>query len=249
MIKGIEIFKEYFRDYKEQYVLIGGGACDLIFEDVGADFRATKDLDVVLIVEALTPSFGKRFWDFILDGGYVNKLKSDGKPQFYRFDKPQAPHFPFMIELFTRNDLAFDDIRHGCVPIHLGEDITSLSAILMDEEYYQLLLNGKTMVADIVVLSHICLIPFKAKAWLDLTEKKAAGIRVSDSDIKKHKNDIVRLAAILSGNEYCELTETVRTDMKQFIAQFEVNPVDPKSLQIPGLVANDIIEVLQKVYL
>ena len=85
MIKGIEIFKEYFHDYKEQYVLIGGAACDLIFENVDSGFRATKDLDMVLIAEALTPEFGKRFWEFIQDGGYEHRTRSNGSPQFFRF--------------------------------------------------------------------------------------------------------------------------------------------------------------------
>lgn len=30
MVKGIEIFKEYFKDYTDEYVLIGGAACDII---------------------------------------------------------------------------------------------------------------------------------------------------------------------------------------------------------------------------
>lgn len=51
MIKGLELFKIHFQDYKEQYVLIGGAACDIIFEDVGQEFRATRGLDLVLIVE------------------------------------------------------------------------------------------------------------------------------------------------------------------------------------------------------
>lgn len=249
MIKGIEIFKEYFRDYKEQYVLIGGGACDLIFEDIGTVFRATKDLDLVLIVEALTPEFGKRFWDFIRDGGYRNKVKNDGKLQFYRFDKPQQSSFPFMIELFSRTDAVFDDINHGCAPIHLGEEISSLSAILMNVDYYQLLVQGKTVVADIVILSHIYLIPFKAKAWLDLSQRRDSGHSTAIRDIKKHKNDIVRLASILTVNDRCELPEGVKADMQQFIAQFEKNPTEPKILNIFGLTVTDIIEVLKIVYL
>ena len=88
MVKGIDIFREYFRDFKDQYVLIGGSACDLLFTEVGVDFRATKDLDLVLIVEALTPEFGRRFWDFIQTGGYRNRSRSNGIPQYYRFDKP-----------------------------------------------------------------------------------------------------------------------------------------------------------------
>lgn len=55
---GLDKFKEYFMGYQDQYVLIGGAACDIIFEEQDTAFRATKDLDLVLIVEALTPAFG-----------------------------------------------------------------------------------------------------------------------------------------------------------------------------------------------
>ena len=34
--------------------------------------RATKDLDLVLVVEALTPDFGARLWDFLFfDGSHI----------------------------------------------------------------------------------------------------------------------------------------------------------------------------------
>ena len=49
MVKGIDRFKAYFRDYTDQYVLIGGAACDISFGSNNAEFRATRDLDVVLI--------------------------------------------------------------------------------------------------------------------------------------------------------------------------------------------------------
>ena len=71
-MKGLQVFKEYFKDYTNQYVLIGGAACDIIFEEQGTAFRATKDLDIVLIVEALSPEFGRRLWQFVRDGGYEN---------------------------------------------------------------------------------------------------------------------------------------------------------------------------------
>ena len=67
MVKGLDVFHEYFHGYANQYVLIGGAACSISFEEQDAAFRATKDLDMVLIVEALTASFGTRFWQFIRD--------------------------------------------------------------------------------------------------------------------------------------------------------------------------------------
>lgn len=61
---GIELFRDYFSDFTDQYVLIGGAACDISFSLNEADFRATKDLDIVLIVEALTRDFCRKILEF-----------------------------------------------------------------------------------------------------------------------------------------------------------------------------------------
>ncbi len=93
MVAGIETFKRYFEEDEDKYVLIGGAACDIVFSNSEAAFRATRDLDMVLIVEALTPEFGRKFWDFIRDGGYKNRARSSGKPQFFRFTEPENPDY------------------------------------------------------------------------------------------------------------------------------------------------------------
>ena len=85
MASGIKKFEEYFSQYKEQYTIIGGMACDLLMSEAEMDFRLTRDIDMVLIVEALTSEFANAFWDFIKDGGYEAWTKKDGKPTFYRF--------------------------------------------------------------------------------------------------------------------------------------------------------------------
>ena len=53
MVRGLERFREFFADYSDRYVLIGGVAAYLSMEEAGQAFRATRDLDIVLIVEAL----------------------------------------------------------------------------------------------------------------------------------------------------------------------------------------------------
>ncbi len=63
MVYGLDKFKEYFGDFTDQYVFIGGVACDILLRDAGASFRGTKDLDIVLVIEALNVSFGKKFWE------------------------------------------------------------------------------------------------------------------------------------------------------------------------------------------
>ena len=41
MVKGLDTFRKYFESYENQYVLIGGAACDIIFESNDTIFRAT----------------------------------------------------------------------------------------------------------------------------------------------------------------------------------------------------------------
>lgn len=247
MITGLNIFKEYFKDFKDHYVLIGGAACDLIFGEIGEDFRATKDLDLVLIVEALTPEFGNKFWEFIRDGGYEHRAKSNGSPQFYRFDKPKHHEFPYMIELFSRSEgvLAEEQV---CTPLHLGDELSSLSAILLNDVYYEMLKTGKKMIDDVPILSEEYLIVFKAKAWLDLTARKQRGEHVDSKDIRKHRNDIVRLAVLLTGQESMSLPDEIRKDIDSFVSAYEREPIEPKVLGISNVTVQDIIDVLKAVY-
>ncbi|MDR1319958.1 MAG: hypothetical protein LBK56_00815 [Gracilibacteraceae bacterium] len=249
MVKGLDMFREYFRDFQGQYVLIGGAACDVVFGAANRVFRATKDLDMVLIVEALTPAFGRRFWEFIGAGGYENKLRSNGAPQFYRFEKPKTPDFPHMIELFTKTESVLDRDAHGCVPLHLDDEISSLSAILLNSDYYQMLLAGRTVLGGLPVLPHAYLILFKAKAWLDLSGRRAAGQSIDSKDIRKHMNDIVRLASMLTDSERCEMPESVRADMERFIEALGEESVDMKALGVSPLTLADILDALKKVYL
>ena len=94
MVNGIDIFREHFNHFKEQYTVIGGFACDLLMNDAGLDFRQTVDIDMVLIVEALTTDFAKAFWAFIEAGGYQARQRSNGQPEFYRFVDPTNPAYP-----------------------------------------------------------------------------------------------------------------------------------------------------------
>ncbi len=50
MVKGIKVYKEYFKEFTNNYVLIGGAACDERLEDAGLSFRVTKDLDIIYFI-------------------------------------------------------------------------------------------------------------------------------------------------------------------------------------------------------
>lgn len=246
MVKGMDVFREFFSDYSDQYVLIGGAACDISFGNNDVDFRATRDLDMVLIVEALTTEFGQRFWDFIRQGKYRNRARSSGTPQFYRFDKPEEPGYPLMIELFSRTGWT-ERIDGILTPIHIDDSVSSLSAILLNDTYYELLLKGREMINGISVLSPAYLIPFKAKAWLDLNGRSERGEHVDSRNIKKHRNDIIRIVAELV-LEPCELSAVVKEDINAFVEKMHITDAELKSLKIDGVHEADIVRVLKTVY-
>jgi hypothetical protein len=78
-VRGLDVLREHFAGHADQFVLIGGTAASLAMEEAGLEFRATKDLDIVLHIEALSPSFGEVFWRFIEAGRYEIRQASDTK--------------------------------------------------------------------------------------------------------------------------------------------------------------------------
>lgn len=248
MVKGLDTFRNFFKGFEEQYVLIGGAACDILFTSNEGQFRATRDLDMVLIVEALTPEFGEKFWGFIEAGKYRNKATNTGRPQFYRFDKPENDSYPKMIELFARTDFKLKEMN-GLTPIHIDDEVSSLSAILLNEDYYTALLSGKVVVNGLSVLKPEYLLLFKAKAFLDLSERKTKGDHVDSRDIKKHKNDILRIAMEFVLEKIEELPESIHIDMKSFIEKLNEEPFENNLLKAYGLSNTDVLVRLGQLYL
>ena len=60
----------------------------------------------------------------------------------------------------------------GITPIHIDDSVSSLSAILLDDEYYKALMDGRVVRNGLSVLRPEYLILFKAKAFLDLKQRK-----------------------------------------------------------------------------
>lgn len=81
----IESFRNYFKGFEKEYVIIGGTACELLLSDKGLDFRSTKDIDMVLIIEVLSKKFAKTFWKYANEGEYTYINKKSGEHKFYRF--------------------------------------------------------------------------------------------------------------------------------------------------------------------
>ena len=179
MVKGLNIFRVHFQNFADRYVLIGGTACDIAMTGAGLPFRATKDLDIVLCVEALDTAFVQAFWAFVRAGNYQAQEKSTGQKQFYRFQKPTNENYPFMLELFSRQPDVLQ-VAEGShlTPLPMEEDVSSLSAILMDADYYGFIQAGRQQVGGLPVVGAMHLVPLKARAWLDLTQRQMAVILI-----------------------------------------------------------------------
>lgn len=217
MVRGLDIFSAYFQQYSDNYVIIGGTACDLIIDDAGFYARATKDIDLILVVEALTSDFVKQFWKFVKDGKYERNESSETDRKYYRFIKPGNEEFPFQIELFSRNpDLINIDEEIHLTPIPTPDDLSSLSAILLDNEYYGLILAHSTEIDGLHRANIESLICLKAKAYLEIAERIKAGSKEDSKLLRKHKGDIFRLGAMLSEGDQFELPGSIKNDMTNF---------------------------------
>ena len=249
MVRGLDIFRERFRDFSDRYMLIGGTACDQAMTAAGLEFRVTKDLDIVLCIEALDTDFVEAFWQFVRDGDYQIQQKAGGDRHFYRFQKPTAENFPAMLELFSRSPDGLE-IPEGChlTPIPTAEEASSLSAILMDDDYYQFIRSAVQEVGGLPVVSAEALIPLKARAWLDLTERRARGETVKSTDVKKHKNDVFRLYQIIDPEALPEIPEVVKTDMATFLERIGAEEVDLKALRVRTGDLESILADLRTLY-
>lgn len=245
MVRGLATFKNHFAEYRDQYVLIGGAASAELMEQSGLPFRGTRDLDVVLIVEAMTNEFVQAFWDFIENGRYDVRSHSQSERKYYRFENPEDEIYPECLELFSRIP---DNIRfegHGrFTPIPLADDLSSLSAILLDDNYYPLILNGRDDLDGLSCLKVEYIIILKAKAWLDLHQRKADSRKVN-----RQKNDVIRLFPLLNPSMRIDIPEAIQDDLKEYLkAIAEDKTINLKDLGISQFGITEIVKSMEQIY-
>lgn len=218
-------------------------------EEVGLPFRATRDFDIVLCVEALNTDFVIRFWDFIRQGGYKIKVRDNGTKCFYRFNLPEDSSYPTMIELFSRRPDILQIGEPGfIVPVSVDDEIASLSAILLNEDYYAFIHSEKRILSGCSIVAPQALIPLKARAWMDLSSRKAGGESIDSSSISKHKNDVFRLYQILDPRWHSSIPAGVKEDMKVFLTIMENEEINLKQLGITGVTKSEVIRSLMTIY-
>jgi hypothetical protein len=192
MIQGIDSFTEYFKEYRSDYVVIGGLATAMIIHDLGFVARATKDIDLVVISKN-NEAFIKKLLQYIDLAGYKTRQRTDdsSRHNLFRFLDSDDKSYPEQIELFSIHDEDSDIVTDShIIPIETPEYYKYLSAILLNTEYFNLLVTHTTEIEGLHIATPEVLIPLKAHAHINLLEMK-------HPDAKKHLTDIIRLATLL----------------------------------------------------
>ena len=150
--------------------------------------------------------------------------------------------------LVSRTDLLRmpEGAIYARVPV--DQDIVSLSAILLDDAYFDALQAAKRQVDGVTIVDETLLIPFKARAVLDLTARSEEGANIDRKDIRKHRNDVFRLAQLLPKDTRVALPESVRQDLGAFVDQAHADrTLDPRAFDVP-FTRDEAADLLRTVY-
>ena len=246
-VVGIKEFADFFEGYEDCYTIIGGAACEILMSSTSIDFRATKDIDMIIMFEDRFEEFASKFWEYIKLGGYKCGWKNSDRPHFYRFTEPKDG-FPSQIELFSRKTDYHLESGSEIIPIHIDDDISSLSAIMLNDDFYDFMREGKVTINGLGVLKASYIIPFKMYAWLNLKDEKASGKHVNSTALKKHKNDVFQLFQIVPDDEVVEVRGDVADTIDRFIKEIVEETIVFKDLGINSDM-NTEINALRDVYI
>ena len=224
---GLDKFREAFAEYSDNYVVIGGAACDITMTNTVVRPRATHDIDMIVIVENMTEAFANRFWQFVREAGYrPEKRKQEaGEPpryEMYRF-LDGKDGYPEMIELLSRHPDVLGDPKGLVIePIPTDEDVSSLSAIIMDDDYYHFTIAHSQLTDGIRHANSAALIALKSRAYLNLMADKRDGKHVNTKDIKKHRSDILKYVVIMT-EDNIEAPAAIVACIREFVASIRAD--------------------------
>ena len=243
-IPGIEKFAECFKGDFSRFVVIGGTARELIYEKAGYfDDSVTKDIDVVLIAEELSPAFVDKFVAFVNDAGYEHCSK-DGSCQMFRFCRPSDGSYPAQIELLSRRPDFVADIEQHIGPVPVDDSKYSLSAILMDDAYYELIASGKAVTEEfgMPTLRHEYLPLFKMRAYNDL-------IGCRKSEAYKHRRDVFKLMSLELPEPPKGISDAVLEDVRIFLDIVDVDKRLMRNIGLGMLEPGEMKAQIRKYYL
>lgn len=115
-------------------------------------------------------------------------------------------------------------------------------------DYYGFIKAGRLEVNGLTVVGAMHLVPLKARAWLDLTQREKNGEQIDSKTIKKHKNDVFRLFQILDPTIDPAAPDTVKKDLRDFIACMRGENVDLKTLGFRSGTRDSVLAELITMY-
>ena len=242
---GLSHFEHYFKELKENYVVVGGFATIMLLDKELEDHgKATYDIDLVLLTTTST-QMADKIKSYVKEGGYTIQKGQKEAYQYYRFVEPKVAGFAKEIELFANEEYGIElDEGQRIIPIDPEEGLYSLSAIMLDKEYFEMIKNNIVEIAGVPCSNPQATILLKVSAMYDLYHRK-------DKKWKKHRRDILKLALLLTGEERIVLTGRMIEDMSFFAKH--LNTLTPKEIKqiVSGVVSIDkdvVVGVLRQVF-
>ncbi|PWE21750.1 hypothetical protein DF188_05925 [Aliarcobacter skirrowii] len=243
---GLSHFQEFCKDLDDNYVVVGGFATIMLLDkQLEGHGKATYDIDLVLLTNN-SLEMSKRIKKYIKEGDYKIQIGEKDQYRYYRFTEPKKDDFAKEIELFAsnENDLKLEDSQR-IIPIDPDEGLYSLSAIMLDQEYFEMIKENvdKTGVAPCTNVQATIIL--KMSAFYDLKNR-------GEDKWKKHRRDIFKLTLLLTGEEKLKLKGRMQGDFDSFIAHIE-NDLTAKDIKnfsdgLP-IIKEDVIKILKEVFI
>ena len=126
-----------------------------------------------------------------------------------------------MIELLSRHpDILGEPKGLTIEPIPTSEDTSSLSAIIMDDDFYHFTIEHSKLTNGLRHADSAALIALKSRAYLNLMQDKANGKHVNSKDIKKHRSDVLKNVVIIEDSQITA-PEPIVTCIREFVSSIK----------------------------
>lgn len=128
--------------------------------------------------------------------------------------------------------------------------IRSLSAIVLDDDYYHLIQMNRVVIKEISVLSLEFIVILKIKAYLDLSELKKQGVDIKSSHIRKHRSDVLKIVREMMMIEvHSQLCDAVKSDVQCFIQMINDDIQSNVNLGIRPIVVKGILKKINLIFI
>jgi len=214
-LAGLSHFEAHFRELKDQYVIVGGFATLMLLDrELPNHGKATHDIDLVLLTST-SVEMSIKIKMYIKEGGYTIQKDQQDTYQYYRFVEPQTEGYAKEIELFASEEYGIElDEGQRIIPIDPEEGLYSLSAIMLDREYFDMIKSNIEEIDGIPYSNTLATMLLKMSAVYDLYHR-------GDDKWKKHRRDILKLTLLLTGEERLILKGRMIADVAFFKDEVE----------------------------